>query len=118
MIQYKAKRINDGKPVAGWYVHAMGRDGKEEHIIIEDMTDHNGCGEFWWMDVHEVDPATLGAVNDMTVFCKQCRHGKHGFTKKMGEFVECQKCRPDDTHRIKDEYDYCSQGVRRDEDDG
>lgn len=69
------------------------------------------------MDCHTVDPASIEAVNDMTVFCKQCRHGRHGFTKKMGEFVECQKCRPDDTNRIKDEYDYCSQGVWREADD-
>lgn len=115
MIQYKANRINDGKPVAGWYVHAMGRDGKEEHIIIEDMTDHNGCGEFWWMDVHEVDPATLEAVNDSIVFCKDCMSGRKKHLPRIGDTVECQKYNYDDPRQYKNLFDYCSQGVRREE---
>lgn len=115
MIQYKALDIHSKKPVAGWYVHADSMDG-ETHIIIEDLTRYDGCCEFWHMDVHEVDPNTLEAVNDSLVFCKDCAHGRVKFFQKMGETVECQKYNYDNPRQYKNLFDYCSQGIRRDTD--
>ena len=116
MIQYKGTDIHSGKPVAGWYVRAN-YAGEEVHIIIEDMSDFDGDNEFWTLDVHEVDPNTLVVVNDCIVFCKDCMSGRRKHFPRMGETVECQKYHHDDPRQYKDLFDYCSQGVRRDEDD-
>lgn len=117
MIQYKGTDIHSGKPVAGWYVRAN-HAGEEVHIIIEDMSNFDGDNEFWTLDVHEVDPNTLVVLNDCIVFCKDCMSGRKKHFPRMGETVECQKYHHDDPRQYKDLFDYCSQGVRRDEDDG
>ena len=117
MIQYKGTDIHSGRPVAGWYVRAD-HAGKVTHIIIEDLTKYDGDNEFWWQDVHEVDPNTLVAVNDCLVFCKDCMSGRKKFLPHFGEMVECQKYHHEDPRQYKNLFDYCSQGVRRDEDDG
>ena len=51
----RAKDINTGEWVYGYYV-AVSHFGHPEHVIIEEDTQYDGCGEFWWMDVHDVDP--------------------------------------------------------------
>lgn len=114
MTQYKGTDIHSGKPVVGWYVRAE-HFGNVIHIIIEDMAQYDGCGEFWHMDAHEVDPNTIVAVNDGLVFCKDCISGRKKHFPKMGETVECQKYHHDDPRQYKNLFDYCSQGVRRDE---
>lgn len=75
MILYKGTDIHSGKPVAGWYVHADNHS-TEAHIIIEDLTEFDGDSTFWYMNVHEIDPITLVAVNDRIVFCKDCMSGR------------------------------------------
>lgn len=54
----KAKDIKTGEWVYGYYV-AVSHFGHPEHVIIEEDAQYDGCGEFWHMDVHEVDPATV-----------------------------------------------------------
>ena len=54
----RAKDINTGEWVYGYYV-AASHFGHSEHVIIEENTQYDGCGEFWYMDVHEVYPDTV-----------------------------------------------------------
>lgn len=54
----RAKDINTGEWVYGYYV-AASHFGHPEHVIIEEDTQYDGCGEFWYMDVHEVYPDTV-----------------------------------------------------------
>lgn len=116
MIQYKGIDIRTGKPVAGWYVHAD-KVGVEAHLIIEDLASFNGDNEFWCMSVHEVDPNSIVPVGDCFVFCKDCMSGRKKHLPRMGETVECQKYHHEDPRQYKNLFDYCSQGVRRVEDD-
>ena len=54
----RAKDINTGEWVYGYYV-AASHFGHPEHVIIEKDTQYDCCGEFWYMDVHEVYPDTV-----------------------------------------------------------
>ena len=54
----RAKDINTGEWVYGYYV-AASHFGHPEHVIIEKDTQYDGCGEFWYMDVHEIYPDTV-----------------------------------------------------------
>lgn len=56
----KAKRVNTGEWVYGYYVCVPHKYGHEmAHLIIEEDCEYDGSGEFWWMDVHEVDSDTV-----------------------------------------------------------
>lgn len=54
----RAKRIDNGEWVYGYYVSAS-HFGHPEHLIIEQDTQYDGSGEFWHINVHEVDPDTV-----------------------------------------------------------
>ena len=53
----RAKRIDNGKWIYGYYVVASYFG--PHHMIIEENTKYDGCGEFWLGDVHDVDPDTI-----------------------------------------------------------
>lgn len=56
----KAKRVDTGEWVYGYYVCVPNEYGHDmAHLIITEDCDYRGCGEFWWMDTHEVDPNTV-----------------------------------------------------------
>lgn len=56
------------------------------------------------------------AINPISVvYCKDCKNGRRKYLTRMGETVECQKCHHDDPRQYKELLDYCSQGVRRKE---
>lgn len=56
----KAKDLNTGGWVYGYYVCVPNRYGHDmAHLIIAQECNYFGCGEFWYMDVHEVDPKTV-----------------------------------------------------------
>lgn len=54
----RAKRIDNGEWVYGYYVSAS-HFGHPEHLIIGQDTQCDGSGEFWHINVHEVDPKTV-----------------------------------------------------------
>ena len=56
----RAKDINTGEWVYGYYICVPNKYGHDlAHLIIEQKCEYSGCGEFWWMDTHEVDPETV-----------------------------------------------------------
>lgn len=56
----RAKRVQDGVWVYGYYVCVPNKYGHDlAHLIIEQECEYSSCGEFWWMDVHDVDPDTV-----------------------------------------------------------
>ena len=56
----RAKDINTGEWVYGYYVCVPNEYGHDmAHLIIAEDCEYRGCGEFWWMDVHEVGPDTV-----------------------------------------------------------
>lgn len=56
----RAKDINTGEWVYGYYICVPNKYGHDlAHLIIEQKCEYSGCGEFWWMDTHEVDPDTV-----------------------------------------------------------
>ena len=56
----KAKDTNTGGWVYGYYVCVPNRYRHDmAHLIIAQECEYHGCGEFWYMDVHEVDPGTV-----------------------------------------------------------
>ena len=56
----KAKRVDTGEWVYGYYVCVPHKYGHEmAHLIIEEGCEYDGSGEFWYMDVYEVDPNTV-----------------------------------------------------------
>ena len=83
----RAKIIDNDEWVYGYYVPAS-HFGHPEHLIIEQDTQYDGSGEFWHMNVHEVDPKTV---------C-QCTgwHDSHKtpiFEKDIVEFVGAETYR-------------------------
>lgn len=54
----RVKRIDNGEWVYGYYVSAS-HFGHPEYLIIEQDTQYDGSGEFWHINVHEVDPKTV-----------------------------------------------------------
>ena len=54
----RAKRVDNDEWVYGYYVSAS-HFGHSEHLIIKQDTQYDGGGEFWYMNVHEVDPDTV-----------------------------------------------------------
>lgn len=56
----KAKREDNGEWIYGYYVCVPNEYGHDiTHLIITQDCSYRGCGEFWHMDVHEVDPKTV-----------------------------------------------------------
>lgn len=65
----RAKDINTGEWVYGYYICVPNKyDHDLAHLIIEQKCEYSGCGEFWWMDTHEVDPETVCRCTGMTEF--------------------------------------------------
>lgn len=56
----RAKRKYNGEWVYGYYVCVPNKYGHDmAHLIIDEDCTYDGFGEFWWMDVHEVNPDTV-----------------------------------------------------------
>ena len=56
----KAKRQDNGEWVYGYYVCVPNEYGHDmANLIITPDCSYRGAGEFWYMDVHEVDPDTV-----------------------------------------------------------
>lgn len=56
----KAKRKDNGEWVYGYYVCVPNEYGHDiAHLIITQDCTYRGGGEFWYMDVYEVDPNTI-----------------------------------------------------------
>lgn len=56
----RAIDIHTDKWVYGYYVCVPNEYGHDvAHLIIEQNCAYRGFGEFWWINVHEVDPDTV-----------------------------------------------------------
>lgn len=65
----KAKRKDNNEWVYGYYVCVPNEYGNDmAHLIIAEKCTYRGCGEFWYMDVYEVDPITVCHYTGMTEF--------------------------------------------------
>ena len=65
----KAKRAYNGEWVYGYYVCVPEEyEHDPVHLIIAQDCTYRGCGEFWHMDVHEVDPNTVCRCTGMAEF--------------------------------------------------
>lgn len=56
----RAKDIHTDKWIYGYYVCVLNEHNHDvTHLIIDSDCAYQGFGEFWWRNVHEVDPDTV-----------------------------------------------------------